>query len=123
MTDFGFGIAECGFGIEETGDRIHLQIVDFGLRISDWSKRRAQDEAGTSCHLPSASLGHYAALSLGIEHRAGCGSEVSNEKVGIKVCNTYFPKQKGRVILNPAFSKIVNSSYALIINSLLEQCR
>jgi hypothetical protein len=70
--DFGFGIAECGFKIKETGVRrqkseVGSQNVDFGMQIE-----------------------------IGREHGARCGSEVSNEKVWIKVCNIQSALKNGR---------------------------
>jgi hypothetical protein len=71
--DWGFQIADCGLmkGArykahgrgQTTEDR--WQIEDCGLRVS------------ASRHLPSASLGHYTSLSLGME-RGYCEFRIAN---------------------------------------------
>jgi hypothetical protein len=102
--------------------KLRRQVSGVGGQTTE-DRGRMTEIRGQKSEVGSQNVDFGMQIGVGMEYRARCGSEVSNEKVWIKVCNTYFPKQKGRVILNPAFSKIVNSSYALIINSLLEQCR
>ena len=91
VADLGKGMEHRAWstGFKNRGQKSEVrgrerQTIDGRRQMTDGRRQQTARSGQLICHMDSASLGHYAPLSLGIEHRAIWDFELRTADLGIR---------------------------------------